>query len=162
MGRRAAEALSGSGLAHTIVISITDPGKPEAKIDPAVKDILRLTFEDVEPDVWEAIGVTLTYNAFSLDQAKRIHNFWYKHNNSDVHTLIVHCEAGISRSAGVAKVLAEISGITLVSSITHSNRHVENLLREAFSLPVFQYVTQSNNLKSVFRNSSITTSVFKQ
>lgn len=148
-------------MAHTIVISITDPGKPEAKIDPAVKDILRLTFEDVEPDVWEAIGVTLTYNAFSLDQAKRIHNFWYKHNNSDVRTLIVHCEAGISRSAGVAKVLAEISGITLVSSITHSNRHVENLLREAFSLPAYPYASRAKNTKSVFGSSlPNSTSVF--
>ena len=149
-------------MAHTIVISITDPGKPEAKIDPDVKDILRLTFEDVEPGVWKAIGVSLPSNAFSPYQAKQIYEFWRGYNNSDVSTLLVHCEAGVSRSAGVAKVLAEVSGIPLYEETSHCNRHVENLLRAAFSLPVFPYVTKTNNLKSVFVNSSITTSVFKQ
>ena len=76
------------------VISITDPGREDAKITGTFdENILRLSFtDDVAPGPHAVL--------FSDAQAKMIAEFVSKGT-----TFVVHCEAGICRSAGVADAL---------------------------------------------------------
>ena len=81
----------------TAIISITDSDKPINKFDHAVwiRGILRLQFDDVERDEmdcmteWDAIKIQQF-----IDTVK-----------DKVERIIVHCEAGVSRSAGVAAAI---------------------------------------------------------
>ncbi len=80
-------------------ISITDSDAPDARIRKAKRvGLLRLKFDDVSV-------LMPHYVAFSTEDARRVLAFaakvWPK---ADV--LHVHCEAGISRSAGVAAALS--------------------------------------------------------
>lgn len=98
------------GTTDYIVISITDPRSKDAKFieDKHRIDILRLKFHDVEPSTEQYIkdfyGVFIKY--FTEYKAKNIIEFvnMYKCLNVDI---IVHCEAGISRSAGVAAAISK-------------------------------------------------------
>lgn len=82
-----------------IVISITDPKQKLPSINHP-GDILRLAFYDLP----EAIGDS-RYDSglFTENHAKDIISFLDKHqqSNEEKH-LIVHCEAGVCRSASVA------------------------------------------------------------
>lgn len=76
------------------VISITDPGSANAKINGVPgENLLRLSFTD---DVSEGPNAVL----MNMNQARAIAKFV---KNGDM--FLVHCEAGISRSAGVADAL---------------------------------------------------------
>jgi predicted protein tyrosine phosphatase len=88
-----------------VVISITDP-----KSAPAVlakwrgrKAALRLEFLDLE----FKRGTDIDKSTIQPCQAEEICRF-AKEWHPKVEQIIVHCEAGISRSAGVACVLAEL------------------------------------------------------
>ena len=87
-----------------IVISITDPKSERVKVDNLFMDILHLQFYDLDKDTG-----TFPYSRFILteNQAQQILDFvnYYK---SKVNLLVVHCEVGISRSAGVAGSLSLI------------------------------------------------------
>jgi predicted protein tyrosine phosphatase len=86
------------------VISITDPGSRPANIfafEPKVKT-LRLEFHDVEGHE-ESVRLGV-HRAMSADQASKVVGFLTTLQDRDV--LVVHCEAGISRSAGVAAACA--------------------------------------------------------
>lgn len=103
MSRRDAEA--SVWRRSCIIISICSPGKPPANIkrNKNVKDVLYLSFHDREasylPDdiFWS--------NMFSLERAERIIDMVEKYAGK-VKEVIVHCEAGISRSAAIAATIA--------------------------------------------------------
>ncbi len=82
-------------------ISITDTDAPDAQIRKANRvGLLRLKFDDIT-------SPTPPWTAFAPEDARRILEFAAKvWPNADV--LHVHCEAGISRSAGVAAALSQI------------------------------------------------------
>lgn len=84
-----------------IIISITDPGSDPNRFcsyNSCIKGILRLEFDDVDSP--EPLCITEKDADLILDFVEK-----YK----DVADLvIVHCEAGISRSAGVAAALMKI------------------------------------------------------
>jgi len=90
----------------SIVISITDPlhnecGGTFAKIHPneenKICEVLRFMFDDVEKSV---VGESsIPYILISEQNAQDISNF-VKRWAGRVKRIIVHCEAGISRSAG--------------------------------------------------------------
>jgi predicted protein tyrosine phosphatase len=91
-----------------ILISITDPhfGEPRVDCGEAIlstseqrKDVLRLSFFDIS----ETIGNT---TPISTSQAEEIFQFVSKWKD-EVGLIVVHCEAGISRSAGVAAALSK-------------------------------------------------------
>lgn len=82
----------------TAMISITDPGSSDNNIkidDCNVAFLLRCKFADVS-DIKD--------NGITKEQAKQIATFVKKHYGN-VEQIIVHCEAGISRSAGVAAAI---------------------------------------------------------
>ena len=118
------------------VISITDPDQPKANIvnSPGLIDILRLSFYDVEDDT---IFNGKFYRAMSSGQAKRVAEFVNKIEN-DIDFILVHCEAGISRSAGTAAAisLANIGNdIEFFSSGKYApNMNCYKLVLEAFGL----------------------------
>lgn len=97
MSKSDAQAYSALIEEKAIIISITDVSDSDATffVNPNIKDILRLKFDDVESD---------TPNHISREQAKRIIEFVSQHIN-DIDLILVHCGAGISRSAGVCAAL---------------------------------------------------------
>lgn len=81
-----------------VVISVTDPRAKRAFLpkNPLRREVLRLEFDDVGPGPVFAI-------AMSEDHARQVAEFVTKH--ADVEMFVIHCEAGISRSAGIAAAL---------------------------------------------------------
>jgi predicted protein tyrosine phosphatase len=82
-----------------VVISVTDPGSPDADIapNPLRMGILRLQFWDTDLST----GYT---DAPSAEHAEAIVRFVREHQ-THADLIVVHCEAGISRSAGIAAAL---------------------------------------------------------
>jgi len=87
-----------------IAISITDPKTEKAKTKAQYLDILRLEFFDLDKDT----GI-FPYSkfTFSWGQAEEVLNFVNKHRGN-VDVLVIHCEAGQSRSVGMAAALSLI------------------------------------------------------
>ncbi len=80
-----------------IIISITDIDSERVVFNKSqqLKAVLRLNFDDVDNQITSAI---------SPDDAKKIVAFvksWINH----IELIIVHCEAGMSRSSGVCAAL---------------------------------------------------------
>jgi len=110
------------------VISITsnDGDENGACVRSGYADILRLRFDDIssehihnDEDRWE--GFTL----FDEAHAHAILDFHATWRNS-VDKFMIHCEAGVSRSAGVAVALARIERVedAYIYKSTHPNAHV--------------------------------------
>jgi predicted protein tyrosine phosphatase len=108
-----------------LIISITDPGSAPAAIPehPKIKGLHRVEpFHDVDRKVTgtastlrraremanakaEFLSKPVPYELFDAVRAKALVDFVKAH--VPVPLIIVHCEAGISRSAGVAAALQE-------------------------------------------------------
>lgn len=87
------------------MISITDIHAPDNTLYPKtwLKAVLRLKFDDVTKDSEWGLAIT-------DEQAAMIRDFIEQVGN-DVQRIIVHCEAGVSRSAGVgAAVMYVLNG----------------------------------------------------
>lgn len=80
-----------------IIISITDIASEKVVFNKSsyLKSVLRLNFDDVD---------TECDNAISDADAEKIVNFVTAWKN-EVDLIVVHCEAGVSRSAGVCAAL---------------------------------------------------------
>ena len=101
----------------TIIISIRNIGDlaPEFWNNPYIYDICYLEFDDVEEGVL----------AMSLDQACETLEFVEKWLEEDVD-IVVHCSAGVSRSAGTAAALMLlVNGDD--SPIFNSSRYAPNM-----------------------------------
>ena len=96
------------------VISITDPGTPEASLAAGFRATLRLAFYDaVSAD--EYLPATLP-GMFDLRMARRIGDFVRDlHAAPDEVSLLVHCEHGVSRSAAVALFAAAYAHAVLLA-----------------------------------------------
>lgn len=109
------------------VISITE-GDHQVVFPVEHKSLLRLSFHDVDM-LWS----TSEYTTFSLVDARKILDFVEK--IPDGEGLIVHCQAGISRSAGVAKFLIQHRDFKLRTdkycngNMDHYNSRVYGVLR---------------------------------
>lgn len=110
-----------------VVISINSPGTtaPDINRNPNRKAVLRLTFNDIESGP--------QYQTISKKDARDIANFvmnWY----SRVDLIVVHCDAGLSRSAGVAAAIAKTlntdkySSNSLTSDSEFFNHYTPNML----------------------------------
>ncbi|MEN3373232.1 hypothetical protein [Dechloromonas sp. ZS-1] len=109
--RQLAESLAGSP--YMAVISITDPGTPEARLDPLFKHVLRLSFYDALPaDEFMPAPPGL----FDHEMARQISQFVTDLMAAPFAlSVMVHCEYGISRSAAVALFVEALSGAPLTA-----------------------------------------------
>jgi predicted protein tyrosine phosphatase len=101
--RREIEDLLLNSEPNSFVISITDPNYKMAKINQEEKNILRLQFYDIDQIIKEE-GVILY--PISDNQCEQI-KYFVEYNFKNIIDLYVHCEAGISRSAGIAAAIAK-------------------------------------------------------
>lgn len=117
---------------NTLLISINHP-EDEKLPFPEWKDVLWLFFDDVT----ESVG---GYTAFDLDMAQQINSFVSKGYN-----IVTHCQAGMSRSAAVAKWISEEYGHELVfndngiQTLKHHNKLVYNTLNAAVGKDMAAY-----------------------
>ncbi|WP_153146026.1 hypothetical protein [Dechloromonas sp. H13] len=110
--RLQAEALAASP--HVAVISITDPGTPEASLDAGFSDVLRLAFFDALP-ADEYLPAPLP-GLFDHQMARQIGDFVRELHAAPADvSLVVHCEYGVSRSAAVALFAAAHAGAPLAA-----------------------------------------------
>jgi predicted protein tyrosine phosphatase len=106
-----------------VVISLSEWGVEPAKLKEGWHSILRLEFHDIdEPQE--------PYDLFNEDQARRIIQFVEAHAGNS-QGILVHCRAGISRSAAVAKWIAEQYGLPFNEQYSLYNKHVYRVLRQA-------------------------------
>jgi len=126
-----------------IIISLTTPGDPDndrpysTYCKPAVldvytwKDILRLEFHDKDPGNLKP-GETDGYKLFNDDDAIKILKFLKLHQ-ADTADAIVHCEAGISRSAAVSKFISIVYSLPFPESYSIYNKHVFSTLTRVYN-----------------------------
>ena len=109
------EIESSQSLVSNIIISIRSPGSRRAIIgDNCPLDVLWLEFNDVDDQgrVWTLHGYEVKETKlFSEKEAKEVFEFVNKYKNQ-VELIICQCEAGISRSSGMAAALCTILGDT--------------------------------------------------
>jgi predicted protein tyrosine phosphatase len=84
------------------VISITDPHQKPAEL--RAKNILRLSFYDINEPIKTLDGKM--FDPMTSDDADKIVEY-IKTFPKNIANIYVHCEAGISRSAGVAAAIAK-------------------------------------------------------
>lgn len=120
------------GMDNHIIISVTMPTTPLAGIHETDKTlgILRLTFNDIYPmnipewKVKELFGEPIL---FSQEMADSICDFVEKHKDN-VSTIIVHCEAGHSRSPAIAAALCQYFDDVVESQFFDQSRYRLNML----------------------------------
>jgi len=111
------------------VISITDPGR-RADIQDGWGSVLRLQFDDIEEaEPLRPYGGS-SYWPFDKEDAKRIID-WLKANETKLSDIYVHCWGGISRSAAVAKFIAENYDIPFDHGYDRYNTLVYETLRKS-------------------------------
>ena len=89
-----------------IVVSISDSGDGDAEIavSPLCRAILRLQFDDIDPQRKSLRGGT----AMTSNDARSLLDFVRSHiEKTDVGTIVCQCGLGISRSAAVAAALSK-------------------------------------------------------
>lgn len=110
------------------VISIGPPGESTADLNEQLfENVLRLQFDDASPNAETAEGIKLMDSA----QAEEV---WRFVDFASPDVLFVQCQAGQSRSCGVAYALHEhINGGDLKQSWSNYNRYVYDKVREELS-----------------------------
>lgn len=111
------------------LISITDARDADLHAD--WKHIIRVQFNDIDvvnESCWTVNGKPM-YKLFDEKKASQIRTFVNELYNDDAEiNLIVHCHAGISRSAAVAKYVAERYDLDFPKSYSVYNRKVYSTL----------------------------------
>lgn len=109
------------------MISINEPFSAigEAKLIPGWFDTHRTLFHDVDP----SIGCGEPHVLMDNKQAKEIVDFVHS-VAPHVDGIVVHCKAGISRSAAVAKWIAFEFGIPFNNKYARYNKFVFDLMLE--------------------------------
>lgn len=102
----AGTASAREGTADTIVISINNTFDPINRLKPGWKDVLVQQFDDVE-----GLSRNPRYQSFSRQHADDIVAFLHKYEDS-VDKVLVHCVMGEKRSAAVAKIVAQMYGLS--------------------------------------------------
>ena len=125
VGRATAETTHGWG--NWAIVSISEPNSAfgEAKLLPGWNAVHRCEFHDIEVEMEDEPYVLMT-----LQQAQEIVNFVHT-IAPHVEGILVHCRAGISRSAAVVKWIAETYQLPFNHEYDRYNKHVYNTLTEA-------------------------------
>lgn len=89
-----------------VIISIGDPGEDQPNYAFSPIDVLRLEFHDI-PNGISIDDLDSTYRQIDWHDARKILEFEQRYKDNDI---IVHCHAGMSRSAAVAQYLGRRCG----------------------------------------------------
>ena len=113
----------------SVMTSISDPrmvydGEPFVSEENGILDILRLSFSDADGEGLDVYGNCVDESDLMTDEdARKVAAFVEAHR--DVY-ILVHCDAGISRSAGVAAaILKHYTGDD--RQVFRSGRHYPNM-----------------------------------
>lgn len=132
---------------RTVVISITDPGSPEAKIreHTLIKGIYRVPqFHDIDPEdgvlrmahALESMDPT-SYILFDDERAQNLAT-WIKGMvvMYEPRLILAHCEAGVFRSSAIAAAVQMHYRLEGPSAFRtgHPNRHVYRLMVKALEI----------------------------
>ena len=116
------------------VISIGEPQMKPAPLaeSPQCKAVLRLHFSDVATDLTRLRSVTHVA-PFTPEMAQQIVSFAREQMQNNVRLIVAHCEAGMSRSAGVVSALSQYYNHDETPFLVHyrPNAHVRRLMLEA-------------------------------
>lgn len=125
-----AEALPGAPLQSDVaLISIATPGARPPKLGRFLEQVA-LEFDDVEDNQEPSV-------AFGDEHAKAILEFIARiHSQGKAWRCIVHCKAGISRSAAIAVYVAEATGCQFLrrKEAGKANLRILRVLSEASGL----------------------------
>jgi predicted protein tyrosine phosphatase len=125
-----AEAMIPEG--HESIISITDCGSPVAELNEGWQAILRLQFDDVDPDEATPGEFERGLVQISDAQANEIADFVFA-NATTSTALIVHCRFGQSRSPAIAKAVCEHYNLNFPPQFKSHNRFVHRLVLNAIA-----------------------------
>jgi predicted protein tyrosine phosphatase len=129
-----------------VIISISTPGDPVPEIitTERTRAVLRLQFDDVDQRGLQYSGwctfLGREWQPFTPAQAGQISGFCAALQQDVISPvafdIVVHCDAGVSRSAAVAEVLSEVFDNTPIIDLGYRcpNDLVARLLRVAFGL----------------------------
>lgn len=94
--------------------------------------ILALQFDDISPNVFaKCLEADKKVTLFSKDQAKQIVEFiGVVQEETEPSDLVIHCEAGISRSGAVARFTSDFLKIPFDDKHIHPNSYVLRTLWE--------------------------------
>jgi predicted protein tyrosine phosphatase len=130
MGRLAAEAFT-SDLPY-IMISITDPKseQPYFKENPFCLATMYLQFSDYDATSKDIISGDKCLNApeytlFTPNDAKAIIQL-IEHIYPYINLIVVHCEAGVSRSAAIAAAISRMQGKSDAEYFNPQGRYIPN------------------------------------
>ncbi|HZV99473.1 MAG TPA: hypothetical protein VFF74_10835 [Methylophilaceae bacterium] len=126
------QAESAMPISSWAVISITEPGCPDgqARLQPGWHSVLRLEFHDLDANSpeWDIAAGQFVF--MNEQHAHEVIEF-VDRVAGEVDTILVHCRAGISRSAAVAKFVANRFGLEFDHGYPLFNKHVFQTLEQA-------------------------------
>jgi predicted protein tyrosine phosphatase len=105
------------------MISITSPSSNLANLKSGWEKVLRLEFDDIECE-------EDPFHLFTPAHARAIIEFAALCNQAGVEGIVVHCRAGISLSAAVARWIADVYDLPFPAQYQRHNKHVYATLRE--------------------------------
>jgi predicted protein tyrosine phosphatase len=121
VSRREAECKDGKP--DWALISISDPFHYPVSLRSGWHSVLRLEFSDIEQPSKPRV-------LFSVEDARRVMEFVQQVDAAGCEGLLVHCKAGVSRSAAIAKWVVERYGLATEYTFDGYNRHVFKMLCE--------------------------------
>lgn len=128
INREAAEQKLGAQ--NLALISITQPNTPPAALKTGWHSVLKIQFDDTNPEIITLKKRKTPRVAITLTDAIKIVKYVHE-TASAVEEIIVHCQGGISRSAAVAKWIAETYDLAFDHKYDLYNKYVYRLLLEA-------------------------------
>jgi predicted protein tyrosine phosphatase len=118
-----AEALSPPR--SSAIISITDRDRPPAALKAGWDDVLRLSFDDIDPVTWPEEEEDFSEGMEEIDAYQMVELAEFCARNARrCRRIVVHCRYGQSRSAGVAKALAQVTGVAFPPHYADHNTFV--------------------------------------
>ncbi|MBL8383566.1 MAG: hypothetical protein JNM90_10840 [Burkholderiales bacterium] len=97
---------------RSAIISITDRDRPSANLRSGWDDVLRLPFDDFDPVTWPEEDEDFYEGMEEIDAYQMVELAEFCAANARrCRRIVVHCRYGQSRSAGVAKALAQVAGL---------------------------------------------------
>ncbi len=115
------------------LISISNPGRRRVRIrrQSALRAVLELRFHDAEPTT--GFQLPLDIKPMTEDHAKQIAAFVLQHHKH-INALVIHCEAGMSRSPAVGAAIAQALNLdtTPYDRDFQPNAYVRELTAKAF------------------------------